>query len=375
MAAAACAAAYNRPSMSLITRCTACETLFRVVPDQLRVSEGWVRCGQCGEIFDGAGNLVEGELPSSLPAADPLRHLARSEGSGSDVIQGNDGPGSHSSPVQDNNPPLAPAPATEDGSEGPDIDARNGEAAAFVPVMESGFVDGTSAPETVASEAIPIARSPGPEGPGFDLASVEPQPSQMSPVPTAVQESAPEPAAVPDDTAQGPSFMRASAPPSRWQRAGVRASLAGLSFALLLVLAAQIARHERDRLAALAPAWRPALAQLCAWTRCSVEPPRQIESVVIDSSSFARVRGDVYQLAFSLRNAAPVDLAMPSVELAVTNSQDQPLSRRVLGPAELGASLPVIAAGMDWSARITLHVRTATPSDRIAGYRLLAFYP
>ena len=26
--------------------------MFKVVPDQLRISEGWVRCGQCAEIFD-----------------------------------------------------------------------------------------------------------------------------------------------------------------------------------------------------------------------------------------------------------------------------------------------------------------------------------
>jgi ribosomal protein L11 methyltransferase len=31
----------------LATRCSACGTVFRVVQDQLRVSEGWVRCGRC----------------------------------------------------------------------------------------------------------------------------------------------------------------------------------------------------------------------------------------------------------------------------------------------------------------------------------------
>ena len=38
--------------MSLITRCPVCTTMFKVVPDQLRVSDGWVRCGQCNEVFD-----------------------------------------------------------------------------------------------------------------------------------------------------------------------------------------------------------------------------------------------------------------------------------------------------------------------------------
>ena len=59
--------------MSLITRCPACATTFKVVPDQLRISDGWVRCGQCTEVFDATANLVqEGDaspLATSGPAA------------------------------------------------------------------------------------------------------------------------------------------------------------------------------------------------------------------------------------------------------------------------------------------------------------------
>jgi predicted Zn finger-like uncharacterized protein len=43
--------------MRLITQCPACSTVFRVVPDQLRISEGWVRCGHCDEVFDGNAHL------------------------------------------------------------------------------------------------------------------------------------------------------------------------------------------------------------------------------------------------------------------------------------------------------------------------------
>jgi predicted Zn finger-like uncharacterized protein len=44
--------------MSLVTRCTACGTLFKVVADQLKISEGWVRCGQCAVVFDAQAHLV-----------------------------------------------------------------------------------------------------------------------------------------------------------------------------------------------------------------------------------------------------------------------------------------------------------------------------
>ena len=45
--------------MALITRCPVCGTVFKVVPDQLRISEGWVRCGQCAEVFDASGDLQQ----------------------------------------------------------------------------------------------------------------------------------------------------------------------------------------------------------------------------------------------------------------------------------------------------------------------------
>ncbi len=41
------------------TRCPACQTVFRVVADQLRVSEGWVRCGRCTNVFNAAENMVD----------------------------------------------------------------------------------------------------------------------------------------------------------------------------------------------------------------------------------------------------------------------------------------------------------------------------
>ena len=46
-------------SRALATRCPACGTVFRVVPDQLRVVEGWVRCGRCTEVFNAASALVD----------------------------------------------------------------------------------------------------------------------------------------------------------------------------------------------------------------------------------------------------------------------------------------------------------------------------
>ncbi|MET3495736.1 zinc-ribbon and DUF3426 domain-containing protein [Variovorax boronicumulans] len=45
--------------MSLVTRCPACATTFKVVRDQLRISDGWVRCGRCSHVFDATLDLHE----------------------------------------------------------------------------------------------------------------------------------------------------------------------------------------------------------------------------------------------------------------------------------------------------------------------------
>ncbi len=61
--------------MSLATRCAACGTVFRVVQDQLKVSEGWVRCGRCGDVFNALEGLFDLERESA-PAWTPSQRGA-----------------------------------------------------------------------------------------------------------------------------------------------------------------------------------------------------------------------------------------------------------------------------------------------------------
>lgn len=59
--------------MSLATRCPHCNTIFKVVQDQLKVSEGWVRCGRCQEVFNALEGLfdMEREPPPQRLAGAP----------------------------------------------------------------------------------------------------------------------------------------------------------------------------------------------------------------------------------------------------------------------------------------------------------------
>ena len=191
---------------------------------------------------------------------------------------------------------------------------------------------------------------------------------------------------IPSDVSNDVSFVRDARRQAFWRKPLTRVVL-GLSALLLLsLLALQLAVMQRDRLAALEPRLKPILQMLCEGFACQVGPMRQIEAIVIDSSSFNKINdAGVYRLSFILKNAGSAAVAMPSLEVTLTDTQDQPVLRRVLSPAQFSTASSMLAAGADFSAALNLQVAAnASPSDaatppglslRVAGYRLLAFYP
>ncbi|HEX7055490.1 MAG TPA: DUF3426 domain-containing protein [Burkholderiales bacterium] len=57
----------------MVTRCPACGTAFRVQPAQLAAQSGTVRCGKCGELFNGVASLVaQSEQPLTLEPSPQL---------------------------------------------------------------------------------------------------------------------------------------------------------------------------------------------------------------------------------------------------------------------------------------------------------------
>ena len=54
----------------MYTRCSECETLFRVTREQLNAARGQVRCGRCGNVFDALSSLHE-EIAFPAPAYEP----------------------------------------------------------------------------------------------------------------------------------------------------------------------------------------------------------------------------------------------------------------------------------------------------------------
>jgi predicted Zn finger-like uncharacterized protein len=350
--------------MSLITSCPACGTMFRVVPDQLKISEGWVRCGHCAQVFDATAHLAEESvlgpadgplLRDAGPPSVPEESIRGWEATAGTPLSSPSGPATL--PGEVSFPPTDPAPAAPPPP--PPLPPPPPSISRFGPdsqsPLDAPFVFRRS--DLMDDEdALPSVLPPAPDPQDSRLAALE-------------EDLAEEPEPLPQV-----SFVRQARRKAFWRRPLVRLALFFVLLALAAVLALQVAYHDRDRLAAAQPALRPVLAQMCGYLRCTLGHPRQIEALVVDSSGFNRLRGDSYRLSFSVRNTAPVRVAAPALELTLTDSQDQPLVRRVLSPQELGAVDGFIPAGSDWAGTAGIVVSSSNAS-RVAGYRLLAFYP
>jgi len=64
-------------------------------------------------------------------------------------------------------------------------------------------------------------------------------------------------------------------------------------------------------------------------------------------------------------------VALPALELALTDAQGQLVARRVLNTAELGVNQATLAAGRELTLQATLQAATAP----VAGYTIELFYP
>ena len=427
--------------MSLVTRCPACTTTFKVVRDQLRISDGWVRCGRCTEVFDATLDLLDTETgltvpphsfvkpkpppltdaPVLAPAPDPGLFAA---GNPFDALQ----TGLRSFDAQR----APPVPARVPSAAWPAVDALEISAPPSAPAEPAwrriqvppsppsggGSLHGRrSDPHPQGLDAAPVLRNDAPwpmrrasalqdaappapltpavaaEGQAQKAARQLPQPVDAPAVPDSASasvlrqastDSADSPSASPprDAALEDADFMASqpdllmppAAPRGRAVRRGLMALLVLLAGTLL---AAQVLRHERDAWAASQPALRPAIAALCRLSGCVVSVPRRIDAVRIDGSSFTPSRqGERYELMFTLRNAAPTAVAMPSIELSLLDGNERPVVRRVFHPADFGAPA-LMGPRAEQVAHLHLALRLP-PEQRalpVMGYSMLAFYP
>src|SRR5688572_20437069 len=136
--------------MSMITRCPACGTSFRVMPQHLQAQHGMVRCGRCATVFDGFKALATQRDVSPLEAPPPAV-----------AIHGGSGIAEISTPSTDD---VAPPP--------PELQS---EPSNFEPTTPAP-VQAVIAHEPKASVPLQRVVVPGPATPVQARTAIEPEP-------------------------------------------------------------------------------------------------------------------------------------------------------------------------------------------------------
>lgn len=304
--------------MSLKTRCPACDTVFKIVPDLLKVSKGWVRCGRCAEVFD-----------AMAQAADVEKLIVASTASTS------------SSTSFSTTSPIASSTSTSSST---NTSAKN-------------------TPNTIAIKEINTPST-------AKLATQNSENSENTPV-------------IEDDTSADLSFVRAAKNKAFWQHSTVTRTLSAACIGLAGLFFVQVVYSQRNHVAASYPVLKPSFETMCQNVGCSIEPYKNIDAFKIDSSSFQKsqlvspdiTQGDNFALKLAIKNNAELAVAMPAVELTLTDTNDKAVLRRVITTKELGISGDTLAANGDWASSIAVVVTPSSTKASFSGYRVLLFYP
>ncbi len=342
--------------MDLFTRCTRCETVFRVTTGDLQASGGQVRCGRCQAVFDAFASLTA-KPPS------PARGDA-------DTVQ-----------RQPETSELALL----------DVEPRDPE---------------TLDPELYEPEQLdPVLHEPElaePEQLDPELQEAEQQePDLGEPV-----SQAPTPEQVPDpleatDTEMplagaGSNAPLAGPPRSADRFANDRATnlyewefkaapktarnrlWSSLSFLLAVLAVAQAAYVFRTQIMVNYPQVRPLYQQVCLWISCEIGLPRLTDQLDIDASDLQLIdpqkRNEV-ELTALVRNRARVAVEFPAFELTLTNEKEQVVARRVFLPEEYLPDETSREAGFAGRGELAVRLFLDIGPLGAAGYRIYLFYP
>jgi len=383
----------------MLTRCPACQTVFRLGPEQLHARRGEVRCGHCFHPF----NALEHEIAQRGPIAQPT-------------------PNTPSQPAE--HTPLPPQAAAVDfivleeklqppaPSIAPDLDfeipddfpAPTEDTASIERIPQS---TPPSLPEVVRSGRRPARDMPLPPAEIAAPWETEP-PLRCDPAPDPSQQAA-NPASLYADTAdhlEAPAIAKVDSqadqieadrakaanikpayidfeqldakygrPPT--PTSPLRRGLARLVIGLLgSVLIAQSLYLFRMEIARELPGLRPMLTSACSDLGCTIPFPRDAELIGLDASDLQSEPGTPgrYLLHATVNNRADYAQDWPHMELTLTDARDMPIARRVLAPDEW---IPPDRHEGAFASRNAVNARISFSAPELAptGYRVYIFYP
>ena len=377
--------------MSLATRCTSCGTAFRVVQDQLKVSEGWVRCGRCDVVFnalEGLFDLERGQVSASSLADDEATGGTVSEapdGSEREVLAGAPErfapPGSEAAALAPTGASALAGDAGEGsatpGDAGVSATARSG-ASSPEPLEHAASLDEEIDAHLFGVRAFRRKTVPGhlSERDRLDFSDARFDSDLLADAADDDEKGSPPTTRSPElpleSSTPHPEFLRRAESRARWQRPGVRWALGTAALGLLALLGLQAAHHFRNDVAARWPALEPALARWCAAADCTLEAPHRIDEIAVENTALAKLAGsEAFRLGVTLRSRSAVPLATPWIDLSLTDANGRLVARRAVAATELEPATRVLQPGTE----LALHAFLEAANARVTGYTIEIFYP
>jgi predicted Zn finger-like uncharacterized protein len=343
--------------VSLTTTCPNCRTVFKVVPDQLKLRRGLVRCGTCQRVFNG----LEGLRPL-LEALSPM-------------------------PVAP--PPIPSAPTPPASIQQPVLfeellgQEQDLNTAFFLPEYESSgevtntnFADVHTVPmfdERGAVNDAAIARESPLHAPLKKPLEIR-RPVPI-PAPTPALSPARRPAALVKEEVDAVDFFASRESEQTTLVRSFRRWAPWFVAMLSLALGLQIALAARHWIVGLLPAARPHLEPTLRKLGYDLHAPRHLDVLSLSSAEVrALEQADRFVLSAVLVNRSKHNVRWPAFLLVLNNTQGEAVVRRVLYPQEF-LEAPQIANGMSGGVEQDIRVAFSIPGIRLGDYTLSLLYP
>ena len=356
----------------LYTRCTRCETIFKVTTGDLQASSGQVRCGRCQAVFDAFASLT-----ARPPAQTKIEAAAKS---GGETRPG----GTQPVPHEPETPELTLLDTTQSErvpQESVQKEPMPRGSVATGPVAKEPAPKEAAPDETIAqqSERQESARTNHvqPEFVSSEAAlgaAIQSSPSEAVKPFVPVVEPPRAAARLADDSATNLYEWEFKPAPKYLQS---RLWL-GLLLLLGVVAVAQAATIFRTHLMVNFPQVRPLYEGACQWLSCEIGLPRLADRLDIDASDLQVInpkKPNQVELTALIRNRARVAVEFPAFELTLSNEKEQVVARRVFLPDEYLSDTERVEQGFTEQGELAVRLFLDVGALRAAGYRIYLFYP
>jgi predicted Zn finger-like uncharacterized protein len=324
--------------MQLITRCPKCETAFAFEPDQMRLAEGWVRCGQCAALFEADKYLFERQI-EGIQSPSQMGAFA------------------YTHPISE---PLVKADKENKFNSTADLGSDLSALKEILGTPFQGEEFGEKIPSTahfdrlVANNASLDARSALEQMRALSASMQEF--SGLSPIKPEKVRADDENLEIENETVEQSHLIL----------------ILIFCTGLLLVLC-QLLWWQRDTIGAISAESHFWVKRICEMVGAQLDWPEDLSGLQILSSSFAQQTDDEYRLKIRLKNQRDYAVKTPEIELTILDDQERALVRKVFTAADLGL-LPALTPDRDTVVIVRLLVQGAV-TEQMAGYKLDYFYP